>query len=173
MANVIIRPDWHLPEKLVTPERDYRNRRQFIKEMGIVAGAGISAGVFAAEPTAAGNLKLYPGKRNPKHNLKVKLTDKAWATGYNNFYEFGTEKEDPARNAHTLNPKPWKLTIDGEVGKPGSYDLDDFIKPFTLEERVYRMRCVEGWSMVIPWYGFSLNKIINNYYKIQRNFGGI
>ena len=93
MANVIIRPDWHLPEKFVTPERDYQNRRQFIREMGLVAGAGISAGAFAAEPAAAGNLKLYPGKRNPKHNLKVQLTNKAWATGYNNFYEFTTNKE--------------------------------------------------------------------------------
>ena len=93
MANVIIRPDWYIPEKLVTTEGDYRNRRQFIKELGLVAGAGISAGAFAAAPTAAGNLKLYPGKRNPKFNLRFQLTNKAWATGYNNFYEFTTQKE--------------------------------------------------------------------------------
>ena len=91
MANVIIRPDWHIPEKLVTTEGDYRNRRQFIKEMGLVAGAGISAGAFAAAPTAAGNPNLYPGKRTPKFNLRFQLTTKACTAVFNTFYDFTTD----------------------------------------------------------------------------------
>jgi sulfoxide reductase catalytic subunit YedY len=114
-----------------------------------------------ASLTAQGGLtKLANVQKSSLSTTGEKLTRYDAVTGYNNFYEFGTEKEDPARNAHALNPKPWKLTIDGEVGKPGSYDLDDFIKPFTLEERVYRMRCVEGWSMIIPWVGIPFADII-------------
>ena len=164
MANVIIRPDWHLPEKFVTSESDYRNRRQFIKEMGLVAGAGISVGALAATPTAAGNLKLYPGKRNPKYNLRVaQLTNKEWATGYNNYYEFGLDKRDPSRNAHALTTSPWTIRVDGHVAKPADYHIEDLLKGIPFEERVYRLRCVEAWSMVIPWVGFPLSTLINRF----------
>ena len=81
-------------------------------------------------------------------------------TSYNNFYEFGTGKEDPAQNAHTLRPRPWTVRVDGHVDKPGDYDLDDLIRPHALQERIYRMRCVEAWSMVIPWVGIPLAEII-------------
>ncbi|HWV80662.1 MAG TPA: protein-methionine-sulfoxide reductase catalytic subunit MsrP [Hyphomicrobiaceae bacterium] len=82
-------------------------------------------------------------------------------TSYNNFYEFGTDKDDPAANAHTLTTKPWKIKVDGLVDKPADYDLDDLIKDIALEERIYRMRCVEGWSMVIPWVGVPLASVLS------------
>ena len=162
MANVIIRPDWHIPEKLVTTEGDYRNRRQFIKEMGLVAGAGISAGAFAAAPTAAGNLKLYPGKRNPKFNLRFQLTNKAWATGYNNFYEFTTEKKLVQHPFYMdkFITNPWQIQVTGLCEKPFTINTQQLIADMGVEERVYRFRCVEGWSMIVPWSGFSFRKII-------------
>jgi sulfoxide reductase catalytic subunit YedY len=81
-------------------------------------------------------------------------------TGYNNFYEFGTAKDEPARNAGSLRPRPWKVRIDGEVGKPGDYDFDDLVNPYNPEERIYRHRCVEAWSMVVPWQGFPLKDLV-------------
>ena len=162
MANVIIRPDWHLPEKLVTPESDYRNRRQFIKELGLVAGAGISGSVLAAAATPAGNLKLYPGKRNPKYNPKVQLTNQQWAEGYNNFYEVTTQKE-LVRHPFYMNKfvtNPWQIEIKGLCEKPFKIDAQQLIADIGVEQRVYRMRCVEGWSMVVPWTGFTLRKLI-------------
>jgi sulfoxide reductase catalytic subunit YedY len=84
-------------------------------------------------------------------------------TSYNNFYEFGTGKEDPAKNAGVFNPKPWSITVEGECNKKGTFDLEDFIKPYALEERIYRLRCVEGWSMVIPWVGFSLADMLKTF----------
>ena len=89
-----------------------------------------------------------------------KLTPFEDVTGYNNFYEFGTGKDDPAENAHTLKTKPWTLTIEGEVAKPITLGLDDLLKLAAMEERIYRLRCVEGWSMVIPWVGYSLSELI-------------
>ncbi len=82
-------------------------------------------------------------------------------TTYNNFYEFGTQKEDPARNAHTLRPRPWTIEVGGMCANPGVYGLEDFIRPGTMEDRIYRLRCVEAWSMVIPWYGFALKDVID------------
>ena len=89
-----------------------------------------------------------------------KLTSYAHVTGYNNFYEFGTDKSDPAANAGTLKPRPWTVSIEGEVKKPGTWDLDALLKLAPMEERIYRLRCVEGWSMVIPWVGYSLAELI-------------
>jgi sulfoxide reductase catalytic subunit YedY len=119
---------------------------------GAAAGlAGIAApGALAAPLTAAPS----PFSTDEK---KTSLKD---VTTYNNFYEFGVDKDDPAKNAGTLTTKPWTVKIDGLVNKPGDYGLEDILKKVTLEERVYRMRCVEGWSMVIPWVGFSLAELI-------------
>lgn len=91
------------------------------------------------------------------------MTDKEAVTHYNNFYEFGTGKADPARNAHTLEPRPWSVTVAGACAKPGAYDLDDLLKGRALEERIYRLRCVEGWSMVIPWIGFPLSDLLRRF----------
>jgi sulfoxide reductase catalytic subunit YedY len=161
---MLIRKASDIRSSEITPKSLYLRRREFIQS---TSGGALATVVSAMVPpalaslTAQGGLtKLANVQKSPLSTTGEKLTRYDAVTGYNNFYEFGTDKEDPARNAHTLNPKPWKLTIDGEVGKPGSYDLDDFIKPFTLEERVYRMRCVEGWSMIIPWVGIPFADII-------------
>jgi sulfoxide reductase catalytic subunit YedY len=90
-----------------------------------------------------------------------KLTPYEDITTYNNYYELGTDKDEPAKNAHTLKPRPWAIAIEGHVEKPAVYQIEDFLKPHKLEERVYRMRCVEAWSMVIPWLGFPLADVIN------------
>ncbi len=134
----------------VTPKAVYLSRRQWM------AGAGaLAAGAFAG-PGMAG-ITTVPSRYS---------TDEApnaleEITGYNNFYEFGTGKEDPADNAHRLTTDPWSVTIDGLVDKPGSYDLADILAGLTLEERIYRLRCVEAWSMVVPWVGFELATLLD------------
>jgi len=135
----------------ITPEHVYLNRRQFMATAGLLAG-GLAFGDFSSR-------QAFP-LAGPRPQGDDKLTPWKDVTGYNNFYEFGTGKGDPKENAHTLRPHPWSVEIVGEVGKPGTYDFDDLIRPFTIEERVYRHRCVEGWSMVIPWMGFPLKDLI-------------
>ena len=159
MANVIIRPSWHLPETEVTPERDYLNRRSFFKQMGMAAGAGL-AGAALAAPTPAQNLKLYPGKQNPLYSPRLKLTPEKWAVGYNNFYEFTTNKEGVRFLTGKFVTHPWKVSISGLCKKPFKIDAQQLISDMGVEQRVYRFRCVEAWSMVVPWNGFPLNKII-------------
>ena len=99
-------------------------------------------------------------KTNPKFVVVDKVTPYKDITTYNNYYEFGTDKGDPAQNAGTLRPKPWKVAVEGEIKNPKVYDIDELLKLAPLEERVYRLRCVEGWSMVIPWIGVSLSELI-------------
>ena len=159
MANVILRPDWHIPENQVTPENIYRNRRQFMKELGIVAGAGMTGTAMAAA-SAAANRKLYPGKRNPQYDLKVKMTPEAWATGYNNFYEFSTNKEFVRHLTGKFVTDPWQLEVGGLCDKPIKVDAQQLIADMGVEERVCRFRCVEAWSMIVPWNGFPLRKLI-------------
>ncbi|MBM6595868.1 protein-methionine-sulfoxide reductase catalytic subunit MsrP [Microvirga pudoricolor] len=147
---MIRRPSDVLPSE-ITPKDVYFNRRHFI------AGAA-ALGVAGAAPFGAGAAPLSAAK-SPL-STDEKLTSKQDVTSYNNFYEFGVDKADPAANAGTLKTKPWTVRVDGLVAKPAEYQLEDFIKPSTLEERIYRMRCVEGWSMVIPWIGFPLADVI-------------
>ncbi len=143
----------------ITPRQAYLNRRQ------VTAGLGLMA---AAPPllaqSAAGGGKLPRLAATPGTTAGAMVLDKptryADATSYNNFYEFGTDKSDPAERAHTLKPRPWTVAVEGECAKPGRYDLDALLKLSALEERVYRLRCVEGWSMVIPWIGYSLSELI-------------
>ena len=110
---------------------------------------------------AGASIKVDGYKRNVI-TLDDELTPEGDATSYNNFYEFGTGKEDPAENVNSFNTSDWKITVGGECEKPGSYSLDDLIKPFDIEERIYRLRCVEAWSMVIPWLGVPLASIIKS-----------
>jgi sulfoxide reductase catalytic subunit YedY len=137
----------------ITPRSVYMRRRDF------VAGA-VSAGLIGTmlPPPQAAAASLQFGKST--FSTTEPPTPKKDVTSYNNFYEFGADKDDPARYAHTLKTSPWKVKVDGLVGKPGTYDLDDLIKDAALEERIYRMRCVEGWSMVIPWVGVPLAGIL-------------
>jgi len=156
----------------ITPPSVYQARRQWLQLMASgVAGAGLAtwAGREALAQTAGpGKLAKLPGARSAVAGAMSmdKLSRYADATGYNNFYEFGTEKSDPAQYASSLRPRPWTVTVEGEVGKPGSFDLDQLLKLSPMEERVYRLRCVEGWSMVIPWVGYSLAELIK---KVEPN----
>ena len=131
----------------ITDESLFWKRRDFLKVAGI--GAATVGGLLPS-------LALLPPLSD-----EDKLTPWEDVTGYNNYYEFGTDKDDPARNAGTLRTKPWKVEVAGEIKRPAVYDLDDLLKPFSPVERVYRMRCVEGWSMVIPWLGIPLGGIID------------
>ena len=154
----------------ITSSSIYAGRRDLIKLMASgVAGAALStwaAREAHAQTTAAtprpGKLAALPGVRSnvPGAMTLEKLTDYKDASSYNNFYEFGTDKADPAKNAHTLKTTPWTVEIEGLVKKPGKYTLEDLLKLSAQEERIYRLRGVEGWSMVIPWVGYSLSELI-------------
>ncbi|NCP55375.1 MAG: protein-methionine-sulfoxide reductase catalytic subunit MsrP [Comamonadaceae bacterium CG_4_9_14_0_8_um_filter_60_18] len=151
----------------ITPTEVYHARRDLLRWMASGA-AGATLASWGAREAFAQSVKL-PGKNVPLAAVKSpvagamsleKLTDYKDATGYNNFYEFGTDKSDPARNAGTLKTSPWSVEIEGLVKKPGRYALEDLLKLSAMEERIYRLRCVEGWSMVIPWLGYSLSALI-------------
>ncbi len=144
---MLIRRAPSIPTAEITDERLYWSRRDFI----LAAGAGAVAAALPLERLTAG----WPRSGDEK------LTPWEDVTGYNNFYEFGTDKSDPAKNARGLRTKPWKVKVAGEVAKPAEYDLDDLLRGFTPEERVYRHRCVEGWSMVVPWLGIPLVAVID------------
>jgi len=133
----------------ITPEKVYKNRRKFLKDMGIVTGTAL-----LSQNIMSSALSYTP-------ETERKVTDYKYATTYNNYYEFGTGKSDPHKNSQDFITKPWEITIDGEVEKKITLSVDEIINMFPSEERVYRFRCVEGWSMVIPWLGFPLNKLLN------------
>jgi methionine sulfoxide reductase catalytic subunit len=158
----------------ITPESVYLRRREFIRNSLLFAASSSGVGstllwlmrglrakdhkeLVSARATGAGELTIAqrtdyaPGENKTPYES---------ATTYNNFYEFGTDKSDPAQNAQTLRPRPWTLMIEGEVERPQAIDIDQLLKWFPLEERVYRMRCVEAWSMVIPWVGFPLGDLL-------------
>jgi methionine sulfoxide reductase catalytic subunit len=151
---MLIRRPPDLRTRDVTDERLYLNRRAFLSGL---AGAGVLLTLGERRALAQG-LARHTGPSMVGDDDK--LTPYETVTGYNNFYEFGTSKDEPAQNAGTLRPRPWKVKIDGEVGKPGDYDFDDLVKPYKLEERIYRHRCVEAWSMVVPWQGIPLQNLV-------------
>jgi sulfoxide reductase catalytic subunit YedY len=157
---LIRRPADILPSEITAPEI-YARRREFIRSAGgLLLGAGLGAAPLAvAAQGKAATMKLF-GVRNSPLSTDEKKNSKQEISEYNNFYEFGTDKTDPAQHAHTLVTRPWTVAVEGEVKKPGTFDIDDLMKLAPLEERVYRMRCVEGWSMVIPWVGFPLSELI-------------
>jgi sulfoxide reductase catalytic subunit YedY len=140
----------------ITDRALYLDRRALMT--GAAALALTPGAVRAAAPPAAG--QPLAATRNKSYDIPDAATKFQDATTYNNFYEFGVNKDDPARLAHTLRPRPWKVQVDGLVHKPVTFDIEDILKMAPLEERVYRMRCVEGWSMVIPWIGFPLSVIL-------------
>ncbi|REL25978.1 protein-methionine-sulfoxide reductase catalytic subunit MsrP [Thalassotalea euphylliae] len=161
---------YQLTENDVTNEQVYVNRRQLLKSMGYI-GAGTLLSQSVARSASAAPLDFWGSsddkafsqqalnfkKAQPTEEL---LTPEAKVTSHNNFYEFGLDKSDPARNSQGLRVNPWQLTVSGEVSKPITLDYDDLFKKFPLEERIYRLRCVEAWSMVVPWIGFSLADLI-------------
>jgi sulfoxide reductase catalytic subunit YedY len=138
----------------ITDQALYLNRRAFM------VGAAALALAPGAAPAAAPAGQALPAARNKAFDIADALTKFQDASSYNNFYEFGVNKEDPARLAGTLKPRPWKVQVDGLAHKPKTFDIDDVLKMAPLEERVYRLRCVEGWSMIIPWIGFPLSVLL-------------
>ena len=147
----------------ITPRTIYLNRRKFIKNAALVT-ASIAAGISVPD-TGLNAAPAIPGKKlgelkKSSFSTDEKLNSFKDITAYNNFYELGTDKGDPAKNAKYLVTRPWTIAIEGEVKRPKVYDIDDIIKISPLEERIYRLRCVEAWSMVIPWVGFPLSTLI-------------
>jgi sulfoxide reductase catalytic subunit YedY len=149
----------------ITPRSAYLNRRSWLQAL---AGGGVALSGFAARDALAqatprpNKLAALPGARSAVAGAMVmdKLTPYGDVTSYNNYYEFGTDKADPARTAGSLKTRPWTVAVEGEVNKPGTWDLDALLKLAPMEERIYRLRCVEGWSMVVPWVGWSLAELI-------------
>ncbi|MFZ3082239.1 protein-methionine-sulfoxide reductase catalytic subunit MsrP [Rhodoferax ferrireducens] len=154
----------------ITSQRVYEQRRTLVKLMASgVAGAALAAWASRTAHAQEASLTPRPGKQPALPSVKSslagaitmdKLTPYKDASSYNNFYEFGTDKADPARHAHTLKTSPWTVEIEGLVKKPALYALEDLLKLSAQQERIYRLRCVEGWSMVIPWIGYSLSELI-------------
>jgi len=154
---MLIRPAPDIRSSEITDESLYLRRREFMKAAAVPALAAVAG--LTPSALAAGQDAL-PNVRKGVVTLNEGLTPWEDVTTYNNFYEFGTDKGDPARNAKSFRTKPWTVKIDGLVNKPGDYHVEDLVAPHALEERVYRLRCVEAWSMVIPWVGFPLKDLI-------------
>jgi sulfoxide reductase catalytic subunit YedY len=154
---MLIRRGERLRYSDITPERLYLDRRSFVAGAAALALAPLWPDEASANTPQGAPLKA---PRNEAYKLDDAITKFESATTYNNFYEFGVNKEDPARLAHTLKPRPWSVQVEGHVGKPKTFDVDELMKVAPLEERVYSLRCVEGWSMVIPWIGFPLGALI-------------
>ena len=146
---------WEIPESEVTPEPIYRRRREFIK------GAGALGGAMLLNPLVSAQASLRIDSYQPGVvTLDEELTSEEDAASYNNFYEFGTGKEDPKRNAQGFKTDDWSIEVSGHCEKPGTFDIESLVRPHSIEERIYRLRCVEAWSMVIPWLGVPLGSIL-------------
>lgn len=152
--------DHQLLPSEITPKAIFENRRELIKSAA--AGAfGLALAPWFSRDALANNPQKLAATLNPGFSVKEEPTSYKYVTTYNNFYEFGTDKADPAAYAEKLQTRPWTVTIEGLVKKPVTLDMDALLKLAPMEERIYRMRCVEGWSMVIPWDGYSLSKLLN------------
>lgn len=161
---IIKRPQDILPSE-ITSETHYKTRREFIKTAGLIA-AGLFCPISMAQPSSNKKIILPNGDFASINKNQIStdeaLTPEKDIISYNNFYEFGLDKSDPAKNAHTLKPDPWSITIEGLCDNPQVMTLEDFLQLAPIEERIYRMRCVEGWSMVIPWNGIPLNVLLKH-----------
>lgn len=167
MANIHLTPDWRLPESSATPEQTFLNRRRFLASMGYTALA--TTGALTALPSSGRaasladtleDLDSLKAGRNPAFRVEASPTPIEIAGQYNNFYEFSRGKEDVWELAQRLTTHPWTVEISGMVHKPGKIDVDHLIRTMPMEERVYRFRCVEAWSMVVPWVGFPLSALL-------------
>ena len=172
MSNFLVRRAWRIPEGKVTPESVFHERRHLLKTAGLVglglAGLAPSACGPARDAALIGAQEnppapeLYPAPRNPRYPLDRALTEEAYAASYNNFYEFTVFKSGVYRKAARLRTSPWQLEVGGLVEKPRVFDIADLIRAMPLEERTYRLRCVEAWSMAVPWTGFPLRQFIKS-----------
>jgi sulfoxide reductase catalytic subunit YedY len=159
---MLLRKSPDIKSSEITDKTLYLRRREFIQAAALttVGAAAATLGIGQAEAQPWPRVKIPGPIQNSGWGKGEKVNEYQDITTYNNFYEFGTEKDEPARNAHSLKTTPWKVKIDGLVGKPADYNLEDIVKPQALEERIYRLRCVERWSMVIPWIGFPLASLL-------------
>lgn len=161
---MLIRRSADLNYSDVTPKSLYRNRREFLRTMGI-AGVGALAGQGLWDLAQPGDIVLATTKLNGITKSPLSTTEKQTpyndVTHYNNFYEFGTDKSDPAKNSQNFRTSPWSISVEGEVKKPRKFSMDEIVKIAPLEERIYRHRCVEAWSIVVPWIGFSFSALAN------------
>ena len=146
-----------IPASDITPEHIYNDRRNFIKNLGLILS---SSALSTFANTSFGALNSLPSFAQAKNHGNEKLTSLKDITSYNNYYEFGTSKSDPHDHADLLKIDPWSISIEGSVAKPLKLDVDELIKLIPIEERIYRLRCVEGWSMVIPWVGIPLHSLL-------------
>ena len=156
---MLIRKSEDLKWSDVTPESLYLRRRDFLATAAVPVLAGAASLLTGRRAAAQDSGQALSANKSPLSTTEPP-TPYEDVTTYNNFYEFGTDKGDPARNAGKFKTRPWTVTIDGAVGKGGQFAIDDLIKPYQLEERIYRLRCVEAWSMVIPWIGFPLGDLL-------------
>ena len=160
---MLIRYPTDIKPSEITSKTDYLNRRKFIQGS---LGAGLAlanSSLLLHSPTVQAGTPLAGVIKSPLSTVGETLTPLEAVTTYNNFYEFGTAKEDPAENSGKFKPRPWSVSVEGECNKPGTYNLEDIVKPHKLEERIYRLRCVEAWSMVIPWVGIPLAEVLNRF----------
>lgn len=155
--SIIIQKASTIKSSEITPKSIYLDRRRFMQQ------ALVTSALLTADAMLPAWAKKWPELKHSPYSSSDKVNSFEDITTYNNFYEFGTSKKDPHKNATQFNPQPWSITVEGECEKPGVFDLEDFIKPAALEERIYRLRCVEGWSMVIPWVGFSLADMLKGF----------
>ena len=156
----MIYQDPHILPSDITPQAVYEKRRLLIK--AAAAGSfGLALAPWFSREALAANTQTLAATPNPLYLGKDDLTPLKDVTGYNNFYEFGTDKRAPAENATTLQTRPWTITVEGLVKKPMTFDIDALLKLAPMEQRVYRLRCVEGWSMVIPWDGYPLSSLLS------------
>jgi sulfoxide reductase catalytic subunit YedY len=169
---MLIKRPADIPSSEITDRSVYVNRRQFIRAAAgtaAVAAAGAlgARAVLNAQPPAPRGAKL-PNVKPSAFSTDEKPNTWEQITTYNNYYEFGTGKDEPAYNAKSLKPSPWSVAVEGEVAKPAVWNLEDILKGMTLEDRIYRLRCVEAWSMVIPWVGFPLSEFIKRVQPTSR-----
>lgn len=159
---MLIKKRTDIPASEITPQEVYRERRRFMQGM---AGLGLAGALGTHLTPAQAGYGGKPLQYTPavKYRVDDKLTPYKDVTTYNNFYELSTTKSGPSELAGTMKPSPWSVVVEGECGKPGRYDLEDILKRHALEERIYRFRCVEGWSMVIPWVGFPLADLLKRF----------
>jgi sulfoxide reductase catalytic subunit YedY len=146
----------------ITSENNYLNRRDFMRAGAAIGGSVLAPATMGAVVADARGAKLA-GVNPSSFSTDEAPNSFEDITTYNNYYEFGTDKEDPFENAQDFEPRPWTISVEGHAEKTGTFDFDDFVKPFDLEERIYRMRCVEAWSMVIPWVGISLADVVQHF----------
>lgn len=152
------RPCPSVPASEITARSLFERRREFLRDLAWIGAAGVASMPLAAQ--GASNAKVFANARRSPLSTDEAVTRYGDVTTYNNFYEFGTGKDDPAERAGSLRTRPWTLMVEGECAKPKRWDIEDVLRLAPVEERIYRMRCVEGWSMVIPWNGFPLAELI-------------